>query len=376
MLAQRFRPRRHLLTICSPRAFPKRGFKALIFLRGVMRGSARSRFFRKLCKNLTRDFPIRFAETTLKPCYGLAEATLAVTLTPLADSYKTAWINQQSLREKGLCRSRLAESDEAVAITRCGVPIDETEIHIAEEDGNECDGTQTGKNSRARRKSVMEGYLGNVKSPIDADGWLDTGDLGFRIGEEIYITGRAKDLIIRGGVNIHPQEIEKIADAVEDVRMGTATAFSCVVTLDKGREEIVLVVETRQKEETKRQKIVEEIRRAVVQTANVQLDHIELAAPGTVPKTTSGKIQRGLCRERFLNQLNAKMNNEEILKIIIEEIRQLAANGNAPPELAAKQFDAETKLADLTLDSLGKMSLLAAVEDRADIILGEGDLMN
>ena len=70
------------------------------------------------------------------------------------------------------------------------------------------------------------------------------------------------------------------------------------------------------------------------------------------------------------------MNKDEILKIIIEEIRQLAANGNAPPELAAKHFDADTKFADLTLDSLGKMSLLAAVEDSADVILGEGDLQN
>jgi acyl carrier protein len=68
------------------------------------------------------------------------------------------------------------------------------------------------------------------------------------------------------------------------------------------------------------------------------------------------------------------MNQNETLQIIIEEIRAMTANGAAPPELAGKTLDAGTPLADLTLDSLGKMSLLAAVEDRADIILGEGDL--
>lgn len=68
------------------------------------------------------------------------------------------------------------------------------------------------------------------------------------------------------------------------------------------------------------------------------------------------------------------MNKDEILQIIIEEIRQMAANGTAPAELAEKHLDGETKLADLTLDSLGKMSLLSAIEDRADVILGEGDL--
>jgi acyl-CoA synthetase (AMP-forming)/AMP-acid ligase II len=151
----------------------------------------------------------------------------------------------------------------------------------------------------------MEGYLGDVRSPIDAAGWLDTGDLGFAVENEIYITGRAKDLIIRGGVNIHPQEIERLADRVADVRMGTATAFSCV-RHDAGREEIVLVVETRQKDEAARAKITEEIRRAVLESANIQLDRIELAAPGTVPKTTSGKIQRGLCRENFLKNSNGK----------------------------------------------------------------------
>lgn len=70
------------------------------------------------------------------------------------------------------------------------------------------------------------------------------------------------------------------------------------------------------------------------------------------------------------------MTQSKILQIIIEEIRAMAANGTAPAELAVKHLDAETKLADLTLDSLGKMSLLSAVEYRADVVLGEGDLQN
>lgn len=254
-----------------------------------------------------RTFNDRFArcglrETTLKPCYGLAEATLAVTLTKLEDAYKVAWVDQKSLREDGFAEAAAENAQGAAPVTCCGVQIDETEVRIAGETGAELEERRQGR-VLVRGASVMEGYLGDAESPISADGWLDTGDLGFRIGDEIYITGRAKDLIIRGGVNIHPQEIEKIADSVADVRMGTATAFSCV-RFEKGREEIVLVVETRQKDESARAKITEEIRRAVVEGASVQLDHIELAAPGTVPKTTSGKIQRGLCRENFLKNTN------------------------------------------------------------------------
>lgn len=255
-----------------------------------------------------QKFNERFARyglpaNTLKPCYGLAEATLAVTLTPLADSHKIAWINRDTLREKGFAEAAGSDAPNAVPITSCGVPIDETEVRIAGENGSAAEERQEGR-ILVRGASVMKGYLGNAASPVDADGWLDTGDLGFKIGEEVYITGRAKDLIIRGGVNIHPHEIEKIADAVADVRMGTAAAFSCI-RHDAGREEIVLVVETRQKEESARQKIIEEIRRAVVQKASVQLDHIELVPSGTVPKTTSGKIQRGLCRENYLKKIQS-----------------------------------------------------------------------
>ena len=152
-----------------------------------------------------------------------------------------------------------------------------------------------------RGASVMNGYLGDVASPIDAEGWLETGDLGFKIGEEIYITGRAKDLIIRGGVNIHPQEIEKIADAVEGVRMGTAAAFSCI-RHERGHEEIILVIETRQKQPEARAKIIEQIQNDVASHGRIQIDHIEFFPAGTIPKTTSGKIQRNLTKQMFLNK--------------------------------------------------------------------------
>ena len=247
-----------------------------------------------------RNYGLR--EDTLKPCYGMAEVTLAVTLTALSNSYKTTWVNQKSLRQSGFAEPSKINADEAVPITCCGVPIHETEVKISDESGKAFEDYRQGR-IFVRGSSVMEGYLGDLPSPIDEKGWLDTGDLGFKIGEELYITGRAKDLIIRGGVNIHPQEIEKIADSVENVRMGTATAFSCV-RHEIGREEIVLVVETRQQKPEGRKAIVEEIRQKVAQEASVQLDHIELAASGTVPKTTSGKIQRGLCRENFLKQQN------------------------------------------------------------------------
>jgi acyl-CoA synthetase (AMP-forming)/AMP-acid ligase II len=256
-----------------------------------------------------RKFNERFSEyglseTTLKPCYGLAEATLAVSLTPLADSYKVAWVNQKLLRETGFAESITGAAENAVPITSCGTAISETEVKITNTAGAEVEERRQGR-VLVRGASVMEGYLGDAKTPIDQNGWLDTGDLGFVIGEDIYITGRAKDLIIRGGVNIHPQEIEKVADQIPDVRMGTAAAFSCV-RHDTAKEEIILVVETRQKDESARQRIIEDIRRAVIGTANVQLDRIELAAPGTVPKTTSGKIQRGMCRENYLKQVGEK----------------------------------------------------------------------
>jgi acyl-CoA synthetase (AMP-forming)/AMP-acid ligase II len=248
-------------------------------------------------------FNRRFAQfglssATLKPCYGLAESTVAVTLTSPRDSHKAEWIDLEALRNDNCAEPSSPHKPDTVPIVCVGTPLQDTEVRIAGSDNESLGDRMQGK-VLVRGSSVIHNYFGQSESLIK-DGWLDTGDLGFKIGEELYITGRVKDVIIRGGVNIHPQEIEYAAQNVYGVRAGRVAAFSCVMH-DTRREEVVLVVETRQQNESVLSALSTEIQKRVVQEAHVQIDSVQMAAPGSIPRTTSGKIQRNLCRQMFLD---------------------------------------------------------------------------
>jgi len=253
--------------------------------------------------DIVERFNRRFADfglsaSTIKPCYGLAESTVAVTLSSPRDSYKTEWVDLKALRNSNCAEPSSPQKPDTVPVVCVGTPVLETEIRIADSEGNSLDDRRQGR-VLVRGASVIESYFGQSERLVE-DGWLDTGDLGFRIGEELYITGRVKDVIIRGGVNIHPQEIEYAAQNVDGVRLGRLAAFSCVMH-DTKREEIVLVVETRQQNEDVRSALSNEIQRRVAQEARVQIDNVQMIPPGSIPKTTSGKIQRSLCRQMFLD---------------------------------------------------------------------------
>lgn len=248
-------------------------------------------------------FNQRFADaglsnTTLKPCYGLAESTVAVTLSAPRDLYKAEWIDLTALRSNNRAEPCSSKEHDAVPVVCVGTPVHGAEVRIAGSDGEPLGDRMQGR-VMVRGSSVIDNYFGYSESLVE-DNWLDTGDLGFRIGEELYITGRVKDMIIRGGVNIHPQEIEYAAQNVDGVKTGRLAAFSCVMH-DTKREEVVLVVETRQQNEDVLSALSTEIQRRVAQEAHVQIDNVQMAAPGSIPRTTSGKIQRGLCRQMFLN---------------------------------------------------------------------------
>jgi acyl-CoA synthetase (AMP-forming)/AMP-acid ligase II len=148
----------------------------------------------------------------------------------------------------------------------------------------------------------MRGYFRNPEATRSAirDGWLYTGDLGFIDGGELFITGRSKDVIIKGGRNYYPQDIEAAAGSIEGVRPGCVTAFS-VPNPAQGTEEVVVVAETRLRSSRSRGRLGQEIRKKVHQDVGCGLDRVLLVPPGTVSKTSSGKLQRSLSRQRYLS---------------------------------------------------------------------------
>lgn len=149
--------------------------------------------------------------------------------------------------------------------------------------------------------SITNGYLGGVDSQRFADGWFDTGDLGFVYEGELYISGRAKDVIIRGGGNISPAYVELVVEHCLDLRPGKVAAFS-YQNLQQGIEEVVVIVGLQVPIE-QRPVLVRQVATAVATEVGLQVDQVLFTAAVNIPKTTSGKVQRAAIKQSFLDNL-------------------------------------------------------------------------
>jgi fatty-acyl-CoA synthase len=150
----------------------------------------------------------------------------------------------------------------------------------------------------------MSGYFGDPEATqqvLSPDGWLDTGDLGYRIGDSFVITGREKDLIIINGRNIWPQDLEYLAEQQREVRTGDASAFS--VPGPDGEEKAVLVIQCRVSDVVKRDGLMERLHGLVRQELGIDC-FIELVPPHTLPRTSSGKLSRSGARKDFLKRVD------------------------------------------------------------------------
>jgi acyl-CoA synthetase (AMP-forming)/AMP-acid ligase II len=231
-----------------------------------------------------RRFEHRFSRWGLRsdammPVYGLSEATLAVTFTRPGTQWKSIRVDAQQLG-RGIARPD-EDGNEWVS---CGRPLAGFAIEIRDGAGQVLAGRRVGR-IHVRGPSVMSGYFGRGDAPI-ADGWLDTGDLGFLDDGELYVTGRAKDMLVLRGQNHAPEDFERAVDRVAGVRTGCAAA---VADVHAGGEAFVLFIEAREP----REDLATECREAVLEACGVSPDAVVVLEPGTLPRTSSGKIRRG-----------------------------------------------------------------------------------
>jgi acyl-CoA synthetase (AMP-forming)/AMP-acid ligase II len=240
-----------------------------------------------------RAFIDRFAAWGLRPeamtpVYGLSEAALAVTFSDWHSSYDTIRLDRSALMQ-----GRAEESPKGIEITCVGQPLPGFDIEIRNKDGERQAENIVGR-LWARGPSVMDRYLDDTPPP-KKEGWLDTGDLGFIRNEALYITGRAKDVIVIRGRNHAPHELEAAVDRVEGMRIGCAAA---VGDLDDGGERIIVFVETRG---AVRDHFAEECRQAILGATGIDPDLVIPLSPGTLPRTSSGKIRRTEALLRWKN---------------------------------------------------------------------------
>jgi len=220
-----------------------------------------------------------FRSDALTPVYGLSEAALAVTFSPV---------------ERPLAASdRAVEDASGVEIVSLGRPLPGFELRIVDRDRRDVQPNRLGR-VLVRGPSMMEGYLGRVRATAEVlrDGWLDTGDLGFLAEGELYLSGRAKDVLILRGRNHSPVEVEHAVDRVEGVRVGCTAAVSYLPE-DADTEMLVVLVESSHGVLPERfPQIADAAVRAVRAATGLEPDHVEVLEAGTLPRTSSGKIRR------------------------------------------------------------------------------------
>jgi acyl-CoA synthetase (AMP-forming)/AMP-acid ligase II/acyl carrier protein len=249
-----------------------------------------------------RFSPYGFRPEAMMPVYGLAESSLALTIPPLGRGPRVERIAREPFETRGRAFPATAEEKTPFRFVSAGHPLPGHQIRIVDEHGEELPEGVEGE-LHFRGPSTMNGYFRNpgaTESVSRAEGWVDSGDRALMIDGEIFITGRAKDIIIRAGRNLYPQAIEEVVADVEGVRRGCVVAFG-VTDPRLGTEKVVVVAETRAERPEGNKQVVLDIQQRLTETLGVVADDVVLVPPRTVPKTSSGKVRRSNCRERYLH---------------------------------------------------------------------------
>ena len=245
--------------------------------------------------------PAGFNPRAFLACYGMAECSLAVSFSPLFEGYSTDRIDLDHLADHGeaLQVPEQDTSTRARAFVSCGAPLPGYELEIRDDTGALLPDRVTGT-IFVRAASVMTGYFNapaETQAALSPDGWLNTGDIGYTIDGSLFITGRQKDLIIINGRNIWPQDLEYLAEHQQEARVGDALAFS--VPGPEAREVCVLVVQCRETNAGKRVALIDRLTHLVRLEMGIDC-YVELVAPHTLPRTSSGKLSRSKARQNFI----------------------------------------------------------------------------
>ena len=235
------------------------------------------------------------------PVYGLAECSLGLSTPALGSAIRIDRVRRERFQAAGHAEPAPDADSGALRFVSCGRVLPDHELAVFGDDGSPAPERVQGR-VRFRGPSTTRGYYRNPEATRDlvgADGWLDSGDLGYVADGDLFLTGRAKDLIIKAGRNFYPHEAEAVAGGVPGVRTGCVAAFG-VTDPDRGTEQFVVLAETRATGDAARAALAQAVSREVGLALGVSPDRVVLAPPGSVAKTSSGKIRRGATRDAWL----------------------------------------------------------------------------
>ena len=262
----------------------------------------------------TRFAQCGFRREVMLPVYGLAEASLAVTVPPLGREPRVDRIERDTFERSGRAVPTAESGATTIAFVSVGRALPRHELKIVDGDGQEV-GERVEGFLWFRGPSATQGYYRNPEatkqlfperarglteerdsflvSPDSTDehAWVDSGDRAYVADGEVYVTGRVKDIIIKAGKNLYPHEVEEIAGRVEGVRKGCVVAFG-LRDESSGTERLVVVAEAKAQQPAERTRIAARVNEEMVTALGMPADRVEILPPQVIPKTSSGKLRR------------------------------------------------------------------------------------
>jgi fatty-acyl-CoA synthase len=254
----------------------------------------------------------RFAETfgragfrkeALVASYGMAEATLGMSFAPLDRGIEVDRVDLGRLRREG--RAVPAEGENVRDLVICGEPLPNHELQVRDAGGSVVAERHVG-HIMFRGPSVMTEYFRRSEETarvLSADGWLDTGDMGYRVGNSIVVAGRSKDLIIVNGRNVWPEDLETALEShIDGMRRGDAVAFSVD---GEDAERVVILLQCRTSDAAMREALRASAAAVILETAGLNCS-VVLVSHNALPRTSSGKMSRTKARDMYLASLLAE----------------------------------------------------------------------
>ena len=252
-------------------------------------------------KFIERFAPYGLKAEALATCYAMAENVFAVTQSGVHEAARVEQVDAEKLQREGTAVP-VSSAAQGLWMLSAGKPVANTAVKVMDAEGRERSERQVGEIA-VRSNCMLTGYYHrpDLTAQVLRDGWYLTGDLGYLAEGDLFVTGRKKDLMIVGGKNIYPQDLEYLASEISGVHPGRVVVFG-VFDEAQGTEEAALVAEVDTADEQERLRIEDDLRAAITRGSAVALRNIHLVGSGWIIKTSSGKTARAANREKYLKE--------------------------------------------------------------------------
>jgi 1-acyl-sn-glycerol-3-phosphate acyltransferase len=266
-----------------------------------------------------------FRREAMFPVYGLAECSVGLTFPPLGRGPLVDHVQRERFVTSGLAVPAAPDDGNALRFVACGSPLPGHQIRVVDPNGRELPERQEGR-LQFVGPSATSGYYLNPEATrkLFQEQWLNTGDLAYIAAGELYVTGRTKDVIIRAGRNIYPEELEQAVGEIPGIRRGRVAAFGSADP-QSGTERLVVLAETHERAPSALEELRAEVNALATDVIGAPPDDVVLAPPNTVLKTSSGKIRRTASRELYEQ---ARIGEPQ--KAVWLQLLRIALGGVAP----------------------------------------------